>query len=249
VLRSYLFAHALKTEKGLDYPVSTDDDNKIASIVKVEIWLDLVNQYLCTNRPGYSVEGVIKSYCSGEITPTSILKDKTDVEYGNTRIVSVDILKGEAKGFYNYKRDPTERYLKCILVDNNKYDKITFRFVLYNNQVLFKDTLLWSGSLMNRLSAVNSNLNIKDIEKDLYRASIACHKYLFENGATEIYKILPKPSKGKFIRLCTDSSSSFRPWEEGTKNIPMVAKPIGKYMKYSLFKGSLNHINGEMFGK
>lgn len=219
MLRSYIFANALKLRKGIDYSLN-EEENSLASLVNIVPWVDLVNKYTSRDYSEYSIKDMMKEYIKGnleiEVTYPEIITD-----YGRTKIYA---------GYIFHIRESEQLLLdhKLILMDDVVYIRATKWYVNVDEKLAAKYVLLESGNKALRLPTYND----KERKETTLYVNMIFMKFVIENlGFDEVYRIVPKDPE---LMIDIDGYLVTRLFPIKPKIDPLfpsIKEDLGKYVK------------------
>ena len=195
MLKSYIFANALRLRKGIDYLLDNEKENSLALLVHVVPWVGLVNKYTLRDYSEYNIHHMLSEYAKGnidiEVDYPEIYKSYGDVEiYSNAAMSNSSYYKEKITLKEDYKRDRnkelfSDAYSKAILVDDVVYEKASNWFVVCNGKVVIQEWILTAGNSANRLTITDPKF------EDIYYPSFVLTKFYAEELELETYRILP----------------------------------------------------------
>lgn len=203
MLKSYIFANALRLRKGIDYSSNNEEGNSLASLVPISSWVDLVNKYTSRDYSEYSIRHMLSEYVRGnigiEVDYPEIYKSYGDVEIYSDSAMSNSSYYKEAKVLqqdYMKDRSVPPEYSQFLLVDDVVYEEASIWYVVYG-KVVIQECLLIAGNRANRLTIADPKF------EDIYYPSFVLAKFYAEELELETYRILSVSlSPEMFMNTC-----------------------------------------------
>lgn len=193
MLRSYIFANALRVRKEMDFLPSTED--MFIKKIPLSVWVPLVNQYTKKDYPRYTIEGLLEDYVAGEIIYNPPYPSPINVNYGEVGVYNWQgIIKLHSfKEIKEWKKTLTVettdiKFISPLLKDDVVYERASVWFNCFKGQLTSIETLFHSGSRAKRFSSTNPNL----VKSFSYVVAVF-NRFAFEElGVEETYRIMLK---------------------------------------------------------